>query len=478
MDFPVSLEDKMKITFIGHASILIEADGSTILSDPWWRGPCFGAQWWIYPLPFLGALEGVKIDFIYVSHGHHDHFHPATLKTLPRTATVLVSNAIGLAEPIQNLGFPVIALGDDEEHALRSAARVRIMRTRGGDTLMAVSDSRETCVNLNDSLHSGPQYDQEQFIARLRHFYPKIDYVFCGYGVASHFPNCYSIPGKNPELTAARRQAYFNRQWAQIIHGLVPAHAFPFAADVVFLEDDLQWANEPVHNSERPTAAYARLYPGSTVQLHDIAPGFSIESGLVLRERLRGRISMATVSDECRDAMVRANSYGSASPDSVAEVKALLDANIAACCEYLESFAGRYRLLIRFRNGAAAIEILKTGDRIDTMLVPEDGLDERRYDVTYITRLGYLRQSLTTDFGYEILLVGSGGIFRYADPSRVRANLHGELITMMRHHVRAPAARPRGVRRAIRRLKQAVKAVLRRRDGDMYELERWTVFER
>jgi L-ascorbate metabolism protein UlaG (beta-lactamase superfamily) len=478
MDFLGGLEDKMKITFVGHASILIEAGGTTILSDPWWRGPCFGAQWWTYPLPFLGALDGVKIDFIYVSHGHHDHFHPATLKTLPRTATVLVSNSVGLTEPIRDLGFPVVAIGGDEEYALHGAVRVRIMRTHATDSLIAVSDGRETCVNLNDSLHSAPQYVQEQFIARLRRFYPKIDYVFCGYGVASHFPNCYSIPGKNPELTAARRQAYFNRQWAQIIHRLAPANAFPFAADVVFLEEDLQWANEVVHNSERPTEAYARLYPGSTVRLHDIAPGFSIESGVTLSERLRSRISMATVKDECRDAMARANSYGSASPDSVAEVKALLDANIAACREYLESFAGRYRFLIRFRNGATAIEILKTGDRIDTSLVPEGGLDERGYDVTYITRLGYLRQSLTTEFGNEILFVGSGGIFRYADPSKVRANLHGELIAMMRRHARAPAARPRGVRRAISRLKQAVKAVLRRRDDDLYDLERWTVFER
>ena len=39
----------MKISFVGHASILVEANGIGILSDPWWQGPCFGVQWWIYP---------------------------------------------------------------------------------------------------------------------------------------------------------------------------------------------------------------------------------------------------------------------------------------------------------------------------------------------------------------------------------------------------------------------------------------------
>ena len=63
----------MQITFVGHASILIETKGVRILSDPWWRGPCFGAQWWGYPPAFTGAVQP-RVGYIYISHGHHDHF--------------------------------------------------------------------------------------------------------------------------------------------------------------------------------------------------------------------------------------------------------------------------------------------------------------------------------------------------------------------------------------------------------------------
>src|SRR5215204_6282494 len=106
----------MRISFIGHASVLVESQGVRILSDPWWRGPCFGAQWWNYPEPDLSLLER-GVDYIYVSHGHHDHLHPGTLKTLSKNAKVLVSKNIDIGDRIRELGFEVITLGDDEDYS-------------------------------------------------------------------------------------------------------------------------------------------------------------------------------------------------------------------------------------------------------------------------------------------------------------------------------------------------------------------------
>jgi L-ascorbate metabolism protein UlaG (beta-lactamase superfamily) len=88
----------MKVSLISHAAILIEAGGKTLLSDPWWRGPCFGAQWWAYPRARVDLIERAAVDYIYVSHGHHDHFHPGTLGALPKTSKVLVSGSSDLAK--------------------------------------------------------------------------------------------------------------------------------------------------------------------------------------------------------------------------------------------------------------------------------------------------------------------------------------------------------------------------------------------
>src|SRR5437763_3058088 len=116
----------MQITFIGHAAILIETRGIRILSDPWWQGPCFGAQWWTYPPPKTDPVrEGV--DFIYISHGHHDHLHPGTLRTLNRDAACLVSRNIGIAQTLRDLSFRVSELDDDSSHELAPGVHCRII---------------------------------------------------------------------------------------------------------------------------------------------------------------------------------------------------------------------------------------------------------------------------------------------------------------------------------------------------------------
>ena len=261
----------MRITQLTHASMLIEAGGARIITDPWWQGPCFGAQWWNFPRPYLDPVQQGSLDYIYVSHGHNDHFHPGTLKTLPRSATVLVSKNIDLGEYIRELGFDVVELTDDQGFDISSEVRIRIVETASEDTFLVVSDGKETCVNLNDALHATSEAVQDKFCDYIKRQFGKLDYVFCGYGVASHFPNCYRVPGKDYAATAAERQKYFNRQWVRIINALEPRFGFPFAADVALLENDLIWSLEPLHNAERPTDAFEKMHPESQTRVIDIA---------------------------------------------------------------------------------------------------------------------------------------------------------------------------------------------------------------
>ena len=39
----------MKITYLTHASLLIEAGGKRILTDPWLVGPSWGGSLWHFP---------------------------------------------------------------------------------------------------------------------------------------------------------------------------------------------------------------------------------------------------------------------------------------------------------------------------------------------------------------------------------------------------------------------------------------------
>jgi hypothetical protein len=466
----------MKVTFIGHASILTEVGGLTILSDPWWRGPCFGAQWWTNPSPFLAPVEGRRIDYIYVSHAHHDHFHPATLRTLNRDAKVLVSDHWGLAPLIREEGFDVIEINREECLGLGGGVTCRIMPTFGGDTLMALADGREVCLNLNDALHPASEDLQAQFVTQLKQLYPKIDYVFCGYGIASHFPNCYIIPGKDREASAARRQRYFNRQWAKLIAGLAPAYGFPFAADVAFFEEDLFWANEPTHNTERPTDALREHYPQCPTQTRDIAPGFVIEDGKILCEVLRRPVRAQLLRSECRDQIERANRYGIVEPGAVEEVLALLQKNLDECAEYFRSYEGDYRCLIRLRNSSIGIAFEKSGNSLTLSRTHFSNDLKSGYDVILTTRLPYLRQSFTVPFGHEVMFIGSGCLFEYSDRTKVRRNIHKELIHLVRRHSAPLVPRRRGFLHLAEKAKGAIKRMFGMAELDLYDLESWTVF--
>ena len=80
----------VNITFIGHASFLIENDKYIIITDPWITPGTFDKSWYQYPRnehmdPFIRKkIENnhEKQVFIYISHEHLDHFDADFLNSL------------------------------------------------------------------------------------------------------------------------------------------------------------------------------------------------------------------------------------------------------------------------------------------------------------------------------------------------------------------------------------------------------------
>jgi Beta-lactamase superfamily domain len=467
----------MKITFIGHASILVETRGLSVLSDPWWGSPCFGAQWWNYPSAAAHLAEGRKLDYIYISHGHHDHLHPGTLGRLDRGARVLIAAGTDLAPSIQAAGFQVIEVEPAATCDLGNGVHCRISPTCNDDSLMIISDGEEVCVNLNDALHAAPPAVQATFVERIRAWYPKLDYVFCGFGVASHFPNCYRIPGKDRERTAQKRQQYFNSQWAVLMAALQPRFAFPFAADVVLLEDDLFWANVATHNGQRPVDALRQVAPQFPGTALDIAPGFQIVDGRVAQPNLHQQLDPQQLRAELAQGVTRANSYPGTDAAAAEAVLQLLRANLEKCRPYLAGYPEDYRILIRFRGAPQGIIIEKRATELRAELV-DDSAAAGNCNLTFTTRLPYLRMSLSTQYGNETLFVGSGCLLDYPSREQARRNLQRELSVMLRRQEHALTPRPKSPNRLIVAAKRAIKRLLGRREVDLYDVVTWTVWER
>jgi L-ascorbate metabolism protein UlaG (beta-lactamase superfamily) len=77
----------MRITFVGHSTVLIELDGVRILTDPLLRRRFVHVSRRVPPVDparFAGA------DVVLVSHIHHDHLDPASLRKLGPIGTVVL----------------------------------------------------------------------------------------------------------------------------------------------------------------------------------------------------------------------------------------------------------------------------------------------------------------------------------------------------------------------------------------------------
>jgi L-ascorbate metabolism protein UlaG (beta-lactamase superfamily) len=81
-----------RITFVGHATILVEDSGSRLVTDPLLRNRVAHLRR-IAPLPDLPGLT--EPDAVLISHAHHDHLDVPSLERLRRSCRVLAPRGCG-----------------------------------------------------------------------------------------------------------------------------------------------------------------------------------------------------------------------------------------------------------------------------------------------------------------------------------------------------------------------------------------------
>ena len=79
-----------KITVVGSAALLIEWNGFNILTDPWIERLAVFDSWINYPPSGIKISDLPKIDAIWISHEHSDHFHEHTLSLFDKNIPVYV----------------------------------------------------------------------------------------------------------------------------------------------------------------------------------------------------------------------------------------------------------------------------------------------------------------------------------------------------------------------------------------------------
>jgi L-ascorbate metabolism protein UlaG (beta-lactamase superfamily) len=85
---PVRIDDgRLRVTFVNHATTLVQVDGVNVLTDPIWSERCSPVSWTgpkRHRPPGIRFEDLPPIDAVIVSHNHYDHLDIPTLRRLTK----------------------------------------------------------------------------------------------------------------------------------------------------------------------------------------------------------------------------------------------------------------------------------------------------------------------------------------------------------------------------------------------------------
>jgi UDP-MurNAc hydroxylase len=250
----------MRVTGLGHASMLIETEFGSVLTDPW-VNPAYFGSW--FPFPDNSQLDWERfgdVDYLFVSHLHRDHFDPEHLtRYVNKRATVLLPNypTTELEDQLRELGFKSFVKTVNEEvvelDGLQVMINSLISPTDGpiGDSALWLSDGKHILLNQNDARPS----DLISF-QKLGH----VDVHALQFSGAIWFPMVYDLPKRAKQaLGATKRERQFDRT-LRYIDDLKASYVIPSAGPPCFLDPEL-WGFNDIFGDE------SNIFPDQKVYL-------------------------------------------------------------------------------------------------------------------------------------------------------------------------------------------------------------------
>ena len=141
----------MKVTLLGHASVLVEMADAVCLMDPVLFDPFEEGAVTSCPKRSVFPDRLPRVDTLIVSHRHPDHFDPRSLALVPRDADVIVPGDPLIAYALNALGFRHI-------HPVAPMAPIRSERFELFPTRSEITTVREFGMVFKDA--SGTFWNQ------------------------------------------------------------------------------------------------------------------------------------------------------------------------------------------------------------------------------------------------------------------------------------------------------------------------------
>lgn len=429
----------MRVDFVGHATLLARQGRLSILSDPWWTGPAYRGQWYPYPFPVPERYDLTSLDAVYVSHLHEDHLHRGTLlellETVPDTLAIIpLRYDTTLRDYLKRIGFrhvrEVRSGTSFTLHRAGEEARLTLF-TNLDDSLLAVEAGGEVMINTNDALHSAPREVIEEYCRIIRGRFPRVDYLFCGFGGASYFPNCLRVPGKDDVAVARAREELFLQNFALIADLLSPRFALPFAAHFV-LPDERNWWISTTRLGMEPPASIARSYVRApAIQVVDLQPGDYVEQGVVHASPYPGQREPEAVHTDVLEHYPGPHRTGSLTAEGFSDLLGDVRQRLAEAAPRLTSGERIDATLVLWDYPGEALHVVVADGQAEVTAVRSTDQPDADADVVVETRSDLVRSTMDTPFGRDLICVGYAGLVRFKSRDVMRRSPHEQLLNLL-----------------------------------------------
>lgn len=237
----------MRATSLGHAGILVETTGGSILCDPWFH-PAFFGSWFVFPRndqlddDLLARIEAA--DLLYVSHLHGDHHDAPWLREhLPRDIGVLLPDYptqeqrrtmedLGFTEFITTRNGVEVDVFDGVHVAIH--VETSITDGPGGDSAIVIADSTGRLVNQNDCRTTD--------LGALAGHGP-VDLHWLQYSGAIWYPMVYDLEPDDMRRQCAAKVDSQGARAMRYVEAIDASTVVPSAGPPVFLDGDLAHLN-------------------------------------------------------------------------------------------------------------------------------------------------------------------------------------------------------------------------------------------
>ena len=88
------IKNQTVMSFISHASVLLNYNDELIITDPWYISSAFNT-WWPCPPPIynidvlIGLIKSKKLKIL-ISHAHPDHIDRDFIKLVPKDTKIFI----------------------------------------------------------------------------------------------------------------------------------------------------------------------------------------------------------------------------------------------------------------------------------------------------------------------------------------------------------------------------------------------------